>query len=160
MGSLAIAENKEKQGAEIIYGADECYRHSQELLNELGFPLGVLPLKDLEECGLVRETGFVWMKQKAPYEHFFKGTNTRVRYDSEVTAYVEDKKMRRMTGIRSKQMMLWVPIVEMTMEAGEKIYFKSAVGIGRSFPASAFVDKEEVEKKEKKSSNAEGEVAA
>uniref|UniRef100_A0A6V7QTX0 Uncharacterized protein n=1 Tax=Ananas comosus var. bracteatus TaxID=296719 RepID=A0A6V7QTX0_ANACO len=135
MGSLAIAENKEKQGAEIIYG-----------------PRGVRPRP---------RDRFVWMKQKAPYEHFFKGTNTRVRYDSEVTAYVEDKKMKRMTGIRSKQMMLWVPIVEMTMEAGEKIYFKSAVGIGRSFPASAFVDKEaEEEKKEKKSSNAEGEVAA
>ncbi|KAJ3684229.1 hypothetical protein LUZ61_013393 [Rhynchospora tenuis] len=142
MGSLAVATTKDdvRSGAEIIYGAEECYNHSMELLKALGFPEGVMPLKNLDEAGLVRETGFVWMKQKAPYEHFFKGTNTKVRYDTEVTAYVEDGKMKKMTGVKSKQMLLWVPIVEMSIEEGEKIYFKSAVGIGRSFPASAFAD--------------------
>ncbi|GJY29591.1 embryoproteinsis-associated protein EMB8, partial [Tanacetum coccineum] len=49
-----MAENR--VGAEIVYGAEECYRHSVELLDELGFPRGVLPLKDLVECGRVRET--------------------------------------------------------------------------------------------------------
>ncbi|XP_073001154.1 uncharacterized protein [Typha latifolia] len=147
MGSLTVAD-KQREGAEIIYGADECYNHSLELLKALGFPEGVLPLKNLDECGLVRETGFVWMKQKVPYEHFFKGTNTRVKYDTEVTAYIEDKRMKKMTGVRSKQMLLWVPIVEMSMDGTEKIYFKSAVGIGRSFPASAFAEEEKaVEKK-------------
>ncbi|KAJ1688850.1 hypothetical protein LUZ63_013005 [Rhynchospora breviuscula] len=142
MGSLAVAITKDdvRAGAEMIYGAEECYNHSMELLKALGFPEGVMPLKNLDEAGLVRETGFVWMKQKAPYEHLFKGTNTKVRYDTEVTAYVEDGKMKKMTGVKSKQMLLWVPIVEMSVEEGKKIYFKSAVGIGRSFPASAFAD--------------------
>ncbi|KAG1354534.1 hypothetical protein COCNU_07G006460 [Cocos nucifera] len=85
MGSLAMTD-KEREGAEIVYGPEECYRHSMELLEELGFPGGVLPL---EECGRVRETGFVWMKQKGPYEHFFTWTNTRVRYEAVVTAHVE-----------------------------------------------------------------------
>ena len=58
--------------------------------------LGVLPLQDLVECGRVRETGFVWMKQKAPYEHFFEGTNTRVSYAVEVTGYVEKFRMKKM----------------------------------------------------------------
>ncbi|KAJ4774481.1 hypothetical protein LUZ62_016076 [Rhynchospora pubera] len=142
MGSLAVATNEKdtRAGAEIIYGPEECYNHSMELLKALGFPEGVMPLKNLDEAGLVRETGFVWMKQKAPYEHFFKGTNTKVRYDTEVTAYVENGKMKKMTGVKSRQMLLWVPIVEMSVEEGEKIYFKSAVGIGRAFPASAFAD--------------------
>ncbi|KAJ4786938.1 hypothetical protein LUZ62_038184 [Rhynchospora pubera] len=115
MGSLAVATTKDdiRAGAVIIHGAEECYNHSMELLKALGFPEGVMPLKNLDEAGLVRETGFVWMKQKAPYEHFFKGTNTKVRYDTEVTAYVEDGKMKKMTGVKSKQMLLWVPIVEM-----------------------------------------------
>ncbi|KAJ4795100.1 hypothetical protein LUZ62_046346 [Rhynchospora pubera] len=131
MGSLAVAITKDdvRAGAEIIYGAEECYNHSMELLKALDFPEGVMPLKNLDEFGLVRETGFVWMKQKAPYEHFFKGTNTKVRYNTEVTAYVEDGKMKKMTGVKSKQMLLWVPIVEMSVEEGQKIYFKSAVGI-------------------------------
>ncbi|GLU17583.1 hypothetical protein SLE2022_339440 [Rubroshorea leprosula] len=146
-----MASNKsredERAGAEIVYGTEECYRHSVELLEELGFPKGVLPLKDLEECGRVKETGFVWMKQKAPYEHFFKGTNTRVSYATEVTAYVEKFRMKKMTGIKSKQIFLWVPITEMSIDdpASKKIMFKTPMGIGKSFPMSAFMVEEEEE---------------
>ncbi|KAG0472537.1 hypothetical protein HPP92_013950 [Vanilla planifolia] len=139
----AGSSQHERQGAEIVRGADACYQNSMELLEELGFPKGVMPLKNLEECGRVRATGFVWMKQKAPYEHFFKGTNTRVSYAIEVTAYIEKGKMKRMTGVKSKQMMIWVPIVEMcSIEDGSRVYFKSAVGIGKSFKASAFEEEE------------------
>ncbi|KAL6642821.1 hypothetical protein ACP70R_021002 [Stipagrostis hirtigluma subsp. patula] len=147
--AAAAAVSKEREGAEIITGAEECFAHSKELLKALGFPGGVMPLRGLEECGLVRETGFVWMRQRAPYEHYFKGTGTRVRYDAEVTAYVEEGRMKRMTGVRSKQMMLWVPIVEMSLDgaARDRIYFKSNVGIGRSFPAAAFADEDGAEDK-------------
>jgi hypothetical protein len=143
------AANKQREGAEVITGAEACFAHSKEMLKALGFPGGVMPLRGLEECGWVKATGFVWMRQKAPYEHYFRGTGTRVRYDAEVTAYVEDGRMKRMTGVRSKQVLLWVPIVEMSLdgEKRDKIYFKSNVGIGRSFPASAFADEEEEEKK-------------
>ncbi|CAK9167445.1 unnamed protein product [Ilex paraguariensis] len=142
------AREDERAGAEIMYGDEACYRQSVELLEELGFPRGVLPLKNLEECGRIRETGFVWMKQKAPYEHFFDGTNTLVSYATEVTAYVEKFKMKKMTGIKSKQILLWVPIVEMSMEgpASKKIHFKTPVGIGRSFPITAFMTEEEKHK--------------
>lgn len=141
-------EDNRRAGAEIVYGAEDCYHQSVELLQELGFPKGVLPLKDLEECGRVRETGFVWMKQKAPYEHFFEGTNTRVSYSTEVTAYVEKFKMKKMTGVKSKQVFLWVPITEMSTEdgSGDKIYFKTPMGIGRTFPATAFMTEEEKKK--------------
>nr|XP_009397517.1 PREDICTED: uncharacterized protein LOC103982339 [Musa acuminata subsp. malaccensis] len=151
MGSLVIS-NEDREGAEIIYGAEECYSHSVKMLEAVGFPKGVLPLRNLEECGWVQATGFVWMKQKEPYEHFFTGTNTRVRYDRVVTAYVEMKKMKKMTGVRSKQVLLWVPITEMSITDADaaKIYFKSAVGIGRSFPISAFVDEAEGQEEKKK----------
>lgn len=137
----------EREGAEIVRGAEACYQNSMDLLEELGFPKGVMPLKDLEECGRVRSTGFVWMKQKAPYEHFFRGTNTRVSYAKEVTAYIEKGRMKKMTGVRSKQVLIWVPIVEMSScDDGRRMYFKTNVGIGRSFPASAFDEEEEDEK--------------
>ncbi|KAK6118087.1 hypothetical protein DH2020_048174 [Rehmannia glutinosa] len=125
---MATKKSQEDQrtGAEIVHGPDDCYDHSLKLLTELGFPRGVLPLKDLEECGLVRETG----------------------YDAEVTAYVEKGKMKKMSGVKSKQLLLWVPIVEMSIEepGGEKIYFKTPMGIGRSFPITSFMDDEEKEK--------------
>ncbi|KAK7328548.1 hypothetical protein VNO77_22659 [Canavalia gladiata] len=138
----------EREGAEIVYGHEDCYRHSMELLQELGFPKGVLPLKDLVECGRVKETGFVWMKQKAPSEHFFEGTKTLVSYGVEVTAYVENFKMKKMSGIKSKQVFVWVPIVEMTIDGamGKKILFKTPMGIGKSYPVKAFMTFEEKEK--------------
>ncbi|KAK3156925.1 hypothetical protein QOZ80_2AG0113880 [Eleusine coracana subsp. coracana] len=157
------AVSKEREGAEVITGADACYAHSKEMLKALGFPGGVMPLRGLEECGLVRETGFVWMRQRAPYEHYFSGTGTRVRYDAEVTAYVEEGRMKRMTGVRSKQVMLWVPIVEMSLDgaARDRIYFKSNVGIGRSFPVAAFADEEEEKEKEgEKKANAADDASA
>ncbi|KAL2551774.1 hypothetical protein Fot_05393 [Forsythia ovata] len=139
------SQANQRAGAEIVHREEECYQHSIEQLEELGFPRGVLPLKDLVECGRVRETGFVWMKQKAPYEHFFVGSNTLVSYATEVTAYVEKGRMKKMTGIKSKQLLLWVPIVEMSIEESDakKIYFKTPMGIGRSFPVTAFMSPEE-----------------
>ncbi|KAI3455037.1 hypothetical protein Pfo_011700 [Paulownia fortunei] len=136
-----MASNKshedERALAEVVHGSEECYNHSLKLLGELGFPR-------------VHETGYVWMKQKAPYEHFFKGTNTLVRYDTEVTAYVEKGRMKKMKGVKSKQLLLWVPVVEMSIQEtnGDKIYFKTPMGIGKSFPVTAFMD--EVEKHHEK----------
>ncbi|VAH05260.1 unnamed protein product [Triticum turgidum subsp. durum] len=128
MASLTVSQttpaagnaNKQREGAEIITGAEACYEHSKELLKGLGL-----------------------MRQGKPYEHHFRATGTRVRYDAEVTAYVEEGRMKRMTGVRSKQMMLWVPIVEMSLDGADKVYFKSNVGIGRSFPAAAFADEDD-----------------
>ncbi|WVZ59623.1 hypothetical protein U9M48_009739 [Paspalum notatum var. saurae] len=158
----AAGVDKQREGAEIITGAEACFAHSKQMLTALGFPGGVMPLRGLEECGWVRDTGFVWMRQKAPYEHYFRGTGTRVRYDAEVTAYVEEGRMKRMTGVRSKQVMLWVPIVEMSLDGDkrDKIYFKSNVGIGRSFPAAAFPDDDEEEEGKEKEKAKEEKPAA
>lgn len=148
MARNAGSQEDQRAGAEIIYGSEACFSHSISLLEELGFPKGVLPLQDLVECGRVRETGFVWMKQKAPYEHFFTGTNTRVSYAVEVTAYVEKFKMKKMTGVKSKQVFLWVPITEMSIDdpASQKIHFRTPMGIGKSFPLVAFMTEEEKQK--------------
>lgn len=142
-----MASNK-LLGAEIVYGSEDCYKRSIELLEELGFPKGVLPLKDLAECGRVRETGYVWMKLKEPYEHWFEATNTKVSYAMEVTAYVEKGKMKKVSGIKSKQMLMWVPISEMSIEEKnlDKIMFKTPVGIGKSFPITSFMTNQEKEK--------------
>ena len=148
MAGTTRSQEDQRAGAEIVYGSEACLSHSISLLQELGFPKGVLPLQDLIECGRVRETGFVWMKKEAPSEHFFTGTNSRVSYAVEVTAYVEKFKMKKMTGIKSKQVFLWVPITEMSIDdpASQKVYFKTPVGIGKSFPLVAFMTEEEKQK--------------
>ncbi|XP_043700058.1 uncharacterized protein LOC122650733 [Telopea speciosissima] len=132
----------ERAGAEIVCGKEACDRFSAELMKELGFPSGVLPTGELEECGRVRSTGFVWWKCKAPYEHFNVVTNTKNSYAAETTAYVEKGRMKKMTGVKSKQLMIWVPIVEMHIE-GKKINFKTPMGVGKTFPLTSFMNEEE-----------------
>ncbi|CAH8314292.1 unnamed protein product [Eruca vesicaria subsp. sativa] len=140
-----VVAGGERDGAVIVYGEEECYKKSVELLEELGFPKGVMPLKNLVECGRVRDTGFVWMKQNTPYEHFFEATKTHVSYDLEVTAYVDKGRMKKMTGVKSKQMHMWVPIAKMSIKEPKrnKIYFKTPMGIGKSYHVTAFMDEEE-----------------
>ncbi|GAB2209929.1 hypothetical protein Droror1_Dr00027157 [Drosera rotundifolia] len=133
-------------GVEIVHGTEECRRRSLELLEELGFPKEVLPLKDLEEYGRVHSTGFVWMKQKAATEHYFEKAKSLVRYAEEVTGYVEKGRVKRVVGVKSKQAMLWVPVTEMSI--GEdpvmpKICFTTLFGVRKTFPITAFTIDEE-----------------
>ncbi|KAL3326023.1 hypothetical protein AABB24_036972, partial [Solanum stoloniferum] len=133
--------------AEIVYGAEECYRSITNLMQDSGFPKGVLPLKYLEEFGYVRKTGFAWMKQKAPYDHYFTSIKMLVCYATEITAYVEKGKIKKISGVKGKQLLLRVPAVEMSInEDQKKIYLKTSMGFGRSYPITAFMTDEEKEK--------------
>ncbi|XP_009785768.1 uncharacterized protein LOC107826413 [Nicotiana tabacum] len=147
---LQKSHENEREGAEITYGAEDCYRKIAELLQNMGFPKGVLPLKELEEFGYVRKTGFAWMKQKAPYKHYFSSMKLLVNYATEVTAYVEveKRKMKKITGVKGKQLLIWVTTVEMSIEdpTSNKIYFNNPIGIGKSFPITGFMTEEEKHK--------------
>ncbi|XP_043714802.1 uncharacterized protein LOC122663164 [Telopea speciosissima] len=134
----------ERAGAEIVHGKEACDRFSEELIKELGFPSGVLPTGELEDCGRVRATGSVWWNCKAAYEHFNVATNSKASYAAETTAYVEKGRMKKMTGVKTKQLMVWITIVEIYMD-GNKITFKTPIGVGKSFPLTSFMN--EAEKK-------------
>ncbi|KAJ4973875.1 hypothetical protein NE237_007049 [Protea cynaroides] len=138
---MASGDN-ERARAEIVQGKEACERFSEELLKELGFPSGVQPSGELIECGRVRATGFVWWKCKAAYEHFNVATNTKASYTAETTAYVEKGRMKKMTGVKTRQLMVWVPIVEMYID-GNKITFKTPMGVGKSFPLTSFMNEKE-----------------
>nr|POE61722.1 hypothetical protein CFP56_54834 [Quercus suber] len=57
--SLVTEEIKAK--AQYYQGHQFCQEKSKFLLTEMGLPNGLLPLQDIEECGYVKETGFVWL---------------------------------------------------------------------------------------------------
>lgn len=133
-----IANNQE--GAEIYHGESICKQKSHELLAEINLPKGLLPLNDLVEVGYNRATGFVWLKQKKRTEHKFRSIGRNVSYDTEVTAFVEDRRMRRLTGVKSKELLIWVSISDIYTDApdSKKITFANSTGLARSFPISAF----------------------
>ncbi|KAK9136861.1 hypothetical protein Sjap_007455 [Stephania japonica] len=146
-----------KQNAEIYHGESLCKEKSLELLQELSLPLGLLPLDEIEEVGRNRESGFVWLKQKKRKDHGFKKIGKTVSYAQEVTAFVEPRRMKRLTGVKSREFLLWVTISEICIEdpSSGSISFKTPAGLSRSFPASAFEidggdDDDDHQKKKKK----------
>ncbi|KAJ4962331.1 hypothetical protein NE237_022270 [Protea cynaroides] len=83
--------------------------------------------------------------QIAAYEHFNVATNTKASYAVETTANVEKVRMKKVTQVKTKQLMVWVPIVKMCID-GNKITFNTPMGVNKSFPITSFMN--EAEKKE------------
>ncbi|CAD6240389.1 unnamed protein product [Miscanthus lutarioriparius] len=138
MGSQAIEAHR--AGAEVYSGAALCAEKSTELLAEAHLPLGLLPLADMEEVGYNRATGFVWLRQKKALTHTFRQIGRQVSYAAEVTAFVEDRRMKRMTGVKTKELLIWVTLSDMFVDKDDQsnITFKTPTGLGRTFPVSAF----------------------
>ncbi|KAJ3706039.1 hypothetical protein LUZ61_009744 [Rhynchospora tenuis] len=129
-----------RNGAEISEGDAECKKKSVEVLKELGLPMGLFPLQNIEEFGYNQNARFIWFVQKKKIEHTFKKIKQVVSYATEVTAFVEKGKLKKITGVKTKELLLWLSVVEVYMEEAskEKITFKTGTGLSDSFDLSAF----------------------
>jgi len=139
MASQAIESHR--AGAEVVTGDATCRKKSVELLEELGLPKGLLPMEDIQEFGYNRETGFMWLVQgKKKVEHTFKKIKQTVSYASEVTAFAEKGKLRKITGVKTKELMLWLSVVEVYVPetSPDKVTFKTGTGLSDTFDAPAF----------------------
>ncbi|GAV79437.1 DUF538 domain-containing protein [Cephalotus follicularis] len=138
MASRQIADHREN--AEIFSGESLCKQKSQELLAEMNLPKGLLPLNDMVEVGYNRTTGFVWLKQKKKTEHRFRAIGRTVAYDTEITGFVEDRRMKALTGVKSKEILIWVSVSDIYVndKDSSKITFGNPTGLSRTFPVSAF----------------------
>ncbi|MQI72017.1 DUF538 domain-containing protein, partial [Escherichia coli] len=70
-----------------------------------------------------------------------------VSYAPEVTAYVEFGKIKKLTGVKAKELLLWVTLNEICLEDPPtgKLTFKTPTGLFRTFPVSAFeIEEQEV----------------
>ncbi|KAL0384746.1 UNVERIFIED_CONTAM: hypothetical protein Sradi_2868900 [Sesamum radiatum] len=140
-----ITDEIRSSASEMYRGDAICQEKSKFLLTEMGLPNGLLPLKDIEECGYVKETGFVWLIQKKKSEHKFEKIGRPVQYAREVTAYVEPKRIKKLTGVKTKELLMWVSLSEIYVDDPPtgKITFKTPTGLSRSFPVEAFQLEEE-----------------
>ncbi|CAN6197201.1 unnamed protein product [Urochloa humidicola] len=139
MASQAIESHR--AGAGVVNGDAISKKKSIELLEELGLPKGLLPMEDIQEFGYNRATGFMWLVQgKKKVEHTFKKIKQTVSYAAEVTAFAEKGKLRKITGVKTKELMLWLSVVEVYVpEASpEKVTFKTGTGLSDSFESVAF----------------------
>ncbi|OMO86250.1 hypothetical protein CCACVL1_09690 [Corchorus capsularis] len=153
-----VTEEIKASASEIYHGDEICQEKSRFLLGEVGMPRGLLPLRDIEEVGYVKETGFVWLKQKKSITHKFDKIGKLVSYATEVTAVVEKNKIKRLTGVKTKELLIWITLSDIYVDDPPtgKITFKTPAGLSRSFPVSAFeIEGEEQVAKEKKEEDKE-----
>ncbi|XVF57599.1 hypothetical protein PTKIN_Ptkin06aG0218300 [Pterospermum kingtungense] len=146
-----VTEEIKASASEIYHGDEICQEKSKFLLQEIGMPRGLLPLKDIEEVGYVKDTGFVWLKQKKSITHKFDKIGKLVSYATEVTAVAEQSKIKKLTGVKTKELLIWITLNEIYVDDPPtgKITFKTPAGLFRSFPVSAFeIEGEVKEKKE------------
>ncbi|KAJ1265868.1 hypothetical protein BS78_08G106400 [Paspalum vaginatum] len=126
--------------AEIYVGDAAGQEKTRLLLHETGLPSGLLPLKDIIECGYVEETGFVWLKQARKVDHYFAGAGRHVSYAAEVSAVAEQGRLKKITGVKAKEMLIWVTLHEICVDDPPtgKLHCKAIGGLSRTFPVEAF----------------------
>ncbi|KAF7822923.1 putative retrotransposon gag domain-containing protein [Senna tora] len=138
--SMKKLMRNEKEGAIVKKGHDDGIKMAVSLLQEFQLPEGLLPLADVIEVGFVKNTGYMWISQKKKVEHQFKMISKLVSYDTEITGYVSKKKIKKLKGVKAKELMLWPPVSEISVDESSngKIHFKSLAGITKTFPVDAF----------------------
>ncbi|CAA0827267.1 Protein of unknown function- DUF538 [Striga hermonthica] len=140
-----VSEEIRARASEMYSGDEMCQAKSKFLLTEMGLPNGLLPLEDMEECGYVKDTGFVWLRQKKKRDHKFPKVGKYVQYGKEVTAYVEPNRIKNLTGVKAKELLVWLNVSEIYVDdpLTGKITFRAPSGLSRTFPAAAFQVEEE-----------------
>ncbi|KAG2305479.1 hypothetical protein Bca4012_061767 [Brassica carinata] len=156
---MGLVTEEVRAKAEMYTGDEICREKTKVFLKEIAMPNGLLPLKDIEEVGYDRESGVVWLKQKQSITHKFEEIDKLVSYGTEVSAVVQTGKIKKLTGVKSKELLIWVSISEIYTEEKEKITFKSPTTLSRTFPVSAFIVPEEAEPAKEKSNEATEEAA-
>jgi len=106
----------EKEGAVVTKGHDEGMKAAAALLEEFGLPLGLLPLEEVTEVGFVWDTGYFWLAQLKKVEHRFQKIGKQVSYDVEIAGYIQPKGIKKLKGVKAKELMLWPPINEMAVD--------------------------------------------
>ncbi|XP_062151913.1 uncharacterized protein LOC133860295 [Alnus glutinosa] len=129
-----------KEGGVVKKGHEEGLKMATSLLQEFELPLGLLPLANVIEVGYVKDTGYMWIVQKKKVEHEFKMISKMVSYHTEITGHIEKKRIKKLKGVKAKELMLWPPVSEITVDDPPtgKIHFKSLAGITKTFPVDAF----------------------
>ncbi|XP_020213537.1 uncharacterized protein LOC109797809 [Cajanus cajan] len=137
--SFVVAEDVRKR-AKMYYGDEICQVKSREMLKEMGLPNGLLCLKDIQECGYDKESGFVWLKQKKSYTHKFEKIGRLVSYAPEVSCHIEKGKITKLVGVKSKYLMIWIGISDIYVDDPPtgNITFQIPSGQFKKHPISAF----------------------
>ncbi|PWA88244.1 hypothetical protein CTI12_AA122260 [Artemisia annua] len=137
---MSVVTQNIRANAEIFYGDEICQEKIKLRLVEMGLPNNLLPLKGIEECGYVKDTGFVWIRLKNEMKYNNEKIKKVTSYTKEITAFMEKFKIKKLTGVKSKELLMWIPLSEVSVDTPltGKITFRTSSGLYKSYPVSAF----------------------
>ncbi|PWA88245.1 hypothetical protein CTI12_AA122260 [Artemisia annua] len=137
---MSVVTQNIRANAEIFYGDEICQEKIKLRLVEMGLPNNLLPLKGIEECGYVKDTGFVWIRLKNEMKYNNEKIKKVTSYTKEITAFMEKFKIKKLTGVKSKELLMWIPLSEVSVDTPPtgKITFRTSSGFYKSYPVSFF----------------------
>ena len=93
-----------------------------------------------EELGINRHTSFLWVCQKKALNYTFRKASRLVCFGTEVTGFLENRKIKQVTGVKSRELLMWFPLGEFFVDPNNptKITFRTPAGLSWSYPTSAF----------------------
>ncbi|KAA3463772.1 DUF538 domain-containing protein [Gossypium australe] len=101
-----------------------------------------MPLNHLNEFGYKKTTRFIGLKQENTFKYLFKelGLNS---YGAEITMLTGECQLKRLTGVKSKEMMIWITLFNVFVDdtkVPRKIYYANLMGLSQSYPATTIED--------------------
>ncbi|KAJ0745250.1 hypothetical protein HanPI659440_Chr10g0396711 [Helianthus annuus] len=134
---MPLVTQDNRASASYIYHGDAiCQEKSKLLLKEMGLPNGLLTLEDIKEFGYVKNTGFVWLRQKKPNKTKNEKAGTVSSQATKVTTYVEKFKIKKLTGVKARDLMMCgLQLVRsvLTIRPHERSLFKRVLALENLF---------------------------
>lgn len=106
-----------------------------EVLEEYGFPVGILP-KGVTSYELDRSTGKFTVYFDGTCSFTIDGYN--IRYKSKVTGVISYQRLSDLSGVQVKVLFLWLNIGEVTLE-GDELDFSVGI-VSADFPVDSFYE--------------------
>nr|KJB76943.1 hypothetical protein B456_012G113700 [Gossypium raimondii] len=101
-----------------------------------------MPLNHLNEFGYKKTTRFIGLKQQKNFKYLFKELGL-TSYGAEITTLTRDFQLKRLTSVKSKEMMIWITLFDVFVDdtkVPRKIYFANLMGLPQSYPTTTVED--------------------
>ncbi|MFQ6641453.1 hypothetical protein Gotur_014407 [Gossypium turneri] len=89
-----------------------------------------------------QKTQFIWLKQEKTFKYLFEELGL-TSYGVEITAFIGDRQLKKLTGVKSKEMMIWITLFDVFVDdtkSRSKIYCSNSMGLSKSYPVTTVED--------------------
>ncbi|KAK4755441.1 hypothetical protein SAY87_009198 [Trapa incisa] len=112
-------------------GAGKMQKPLPELLKEHDLPGGLFPGNNLTDYDFNDKTGLLTLELSNPWEVQY-GDSSLLRFNTEVSGYLEKGKMTNVEGMKTKMVMMWVKVTLISAEGSDKVQFTAGMKKSRS----------------------------